>query len=143
MNNDERQAYGWGKRGERVFDEKPGFASERISIIAGLNTNNLCAPFVFDGYCDRDVIESYFEFILLPEIGPGKTIILDNASFHKGGNIEQIVKKASCDIIYLPAYSPDFNPIEHHWSAVKSSIRSILPATDYDIWDAAIIALRK
>jgi transposase len=88
-------------------------------------------------------MENYFEFILLPEIGPGKTIILDNASFHKGGNIEQIVKRASCNIFYLPAYSPDFNPIEHHWTAVKGSIRSNLPSTNYDIWEATVMTLRK
>lgn len=137
MNNNERLAYGWGKKGKRVYDEKPGFASERMSILASLNSNSLCAPLIFEGYCNREIVEHYFEFILLPFIGPGKTIILDNASFHKGGRLKQIVHAASCHLLYLPAYSPDLNPIEHHWFAVKHSIRSKLPAANYDLWQAA------
>lgn len=143
MDNNERQAYGWGKKGHRVYDEKPGFSSQRMSILAGLNNKELCAPIIFEGYCNREVVEYYFEFVLLPAVGPGKTIILDNASFHKGGRIKEIVYAAGCDLLYLAAYSPDLNPIEHHWFPVKNSIRGILPTTNYDLLKAAEISFSK
>jgi transposase len=143
MDNNERQPYGWGKKGERVYDEKPGFSSQRMSILACLDHQILCAPLIFEGYCNRDIVELYFEQILLPAVGPGKTIILDNASFHKGGRIKEIVAAASCHLLYLPAYSPDLNSIEHHWFSVKNSIRSKLPETNYNLWEAAEASLQK
>ena len=61
---------------------------------------------------------------------------MDNASFHKGGNIEKIIENAGCHLLYLPAYSPDFNPIEHHWTRVKKIIRKyfIKPTIDLADW---------
>jgi len=61
---------------------------------------------------------------LLPALGPGWTIILDNASFHKGANTKELVEKAKCYLLYLPPYSPDFNPIEHQWARLKSRYRT-------------------
>lgn len=143
MDSNERQAYGWGLKGLRVYDEKPGFAIERVSILASLSNKNLCAPLIFEGHCNREIVEYYFEFILLPCVGSGKTIILDNASYHKGGRIQEIVSAAGCDLLYLAPYSPDLNPIEHHWFPVKNNIRALLPNTNYKIFDAAEISLSK
>ena len=143
MDSNERQEYGWGLKGIRVYDEKPGFAIERLSILASLNNKKLCAPLIFEGYCTREIVEYYFEFVLLPSIGQGKTIILNNASYHKGGRIQEIVGAAGCDLLYLAPYSPDLNPIEHHWFPVKNAIRAILPDTNYQIFEAAEMSLAK
>lgn len=143
MDSNERQAYGWGAKGERVYDEKPGFAIDRMSILACLNNTHLEAPFIFQGYCNREIVERYFELVLLPSVGPRKTIILDNASYHKGGRIREIVEAAGCYLLYLAPYSPDLNPIEHHWFSVKNSIRAVLPQTNYQLFDAAEISLSK
>jgi len=126
MNSNERYDYAWGKKGVRIYDEKPGGSTHRMSILAGLRQKKLCAPLAFNGYCTRPVVERYFEKVLLPEIGPDKTIVLDNASFHKGGQIEEIVKKHGCFLKYLPAYSPDLNPIEHQWAPLKKDIKKEL-----------------
>ncbi len=67
-------------------------------------------------------------------------IVIDNASFHKSKKIIDLIKAVDCRIIFLPPYSPDFNPIEHHWAAVKNAIRKAAEKVK-DFYEAAIIAL--
>jgi transposase len=63
---------------------------------------------------------------LLPEVGPDKVIVMDNASFHKSKRTKELIEKAGCKLVYLPPYSPDLNPIERFWSWLKGKIRSIM-----------------
>lgn len=137
LDDNESYDYGWGPKGPRIYGMKNAERKKRLSIISALNQNNLIAPFVFEGSCDRMLFEVYLEKVLIPELSPGQTIILDNASFHKGGNIVAMIKKVGCDVLYLPSYSPDFNPIEHYWSAIKHRIRQRLPSCDRDLYKAA------
>lgn len=95
-----------------------------------------------EGSCSRKVFEVYLEKVLVPELQPGQTIILDNASFHKGGHIRAIIESAQCHILYLPAYSPDFNPIENRWAPIKNTIRKQLPLCDRDLYKAAEVAFQ-
>lgn len=81
---------------------------------------------VFDGYCNRKVFESYIEYCLLPVLKKGQTVIADNASFHKSKKARELIESAGCFFKFLPAYSPDFNPIEHYWFTVKNKIRKLL-----------------
>ena len=143
MNNDERYPYAWGIKGPRIYAEKPGYSTQRTSILASLSKKKICAPLIFEGYCTRPIVECYFETVLLPCVGPGKTIILDNASFHKGGRIKEIVEHFGCKILYLPSYSPDLNPIEHHWAPLKNSIRCELENVDNDLWTATCNVFEK
>jgi transposase len=143
MDDDECPKHGWGPRGQRVFGNKPGFAKNRVSFLSGLHVSQLCSPIVIEGYCTREIVEYYFESVLLPKIGRGKTIVLDNASYHKGGRLREIVEKAGCKLLYLPPYSPDLNDIEHFWFPVKHAIRNLLPTLQHDIWLAAQECLAK
>jgi transposase len=63
--------------------------------------------------------------ILLPELKPGQTIIMDNAAIHKNKTTEELIKSVNCNLLYLPPYSPDFNPIEQKWGHVKNSVKKI------------------
>jgi transposase len=137
IDDNEEYPYAWGKKGERIYAMKSGVKRKRLSIIGSLNQNILKAPFVFEGSCTRDVFEIYLSEILLPYIKPGQTIVMDNASFHKGGKIKSIIESAGCELTYLPAYSPDLNPIEHWWSPVKHRIKQALPLHNRDIYKAA------
>jgi len=89
---------------------------------------------MFEGTCDRLVFEAYIEHVLIPELNPEQTIVMDNASFHKGGKINQLIESAGCKILYLPPYSPEFNPIEHYWASVKHHIRQNLITFDRDLF---------
>lgn len=74
----------------------------------------------YQGGCNRDLFEMWLEKGLLPQLKPGDIIVIDNASFHKGQSIEELVKKAGCELWYLPPYSPDLNKIENWWFVLKN-----------------------
>lgn len=89
------------------------------------------AGFVFTGSCNRDVFDVYIEKILLPQIRSGSTVVMDNASFHKSSNVEIILSKKNCSVLYLPSYSPDLNPIEESWFPLKNDLKKrFLEAVD-------------
>ena len=110
IDDNETYPYGWGLKGKRVHGMRSSRRDNRISLISVLNQAELKAPFVFEGYCNHDVFEAYIEKVLLPILMPGQTVIMDNASFHKSKKIQQLIESKGCKLLYLPAYSPDFNP---------------------------------
>jgi transposase len=114
--------YGWNKRGERFHALKSGKREGRVNMIAALCNQNLLAPFTVEGACNRTVFETWLETCLVPVLKPGQVVVMDNATFHKGGRIEELIKKAGCSPLYLPSYSPDLNKIEKCWSWLKSRI---------------------
>lgn len=130
MNSQQQYDYGWNQKGERFYSLKSGKRQERINIIAALCNGNLIAPFTVDGSCNRIVFEMWLENVLLPTLQPGQLVIMDNAAFHKGGRIQQLIEEAGCQLLYLPPYSPDLNPIEKCWSWLKSRIRHQLKRFD-------------
>lgn len=131
---------GWAPRGERCYAQKKAERKTRYNITAALNLNLLIAPFLFEGYSNAVVYETYIEKVLVPALKPGMVLVIDNASFHKSKRVIELVEAANCRIIFLPPYSPDFNPIEHHWTAVKNAIRKTAESIQ-DFYEAAIQAL--
>lgn len=96
-------------------------------MIAGLLGKKLIAPLVFEGYTDTNVFNQWLESCLLPELPPGYTIVIDNASFHKSQKTIELIESAGCRLLFLPPYSPDFNPIEEWWAILKARIKAIIP----------------
>jgi transposase len=90
-------------------------------MIAALCEQNLIAPFTVEGACNRTVFETWLETCLLPTLVTGQIVVMDNATFHKGGRIEQLIQNAGCQLLYLPPYSPDLNKIEQRRVLVKES----------------------
>jgi transposase len=130
MDNREQYAYGWNPRGQRFHALKSGRRQGRVNMIAALCHEQLMAPFTVEGACNRAVFEIWLETCLIPMLKPGQVVVMDNATFHKGGRIEQLIHQAGCQLLYLPAYSPDFNKIERCWSWLKSRIRKQLDQFD-------------
>lgn len=89
-----------------------------MSFIAAWYQHQLVAPLTYAGYCNRAVFETWLETQLLPVLPYGSAIICDNASFHKGGRIAELIQ-------YLPPDSPDLNPIEHQWFVRKNRMRNM------------------
>lgn len=79
---------------------------------------------VFEGYTDKQVFNQWIEECLLPELPPDHTVIIDNASFHKSKKTRELIESANCQLLFLPPYSPDLNPIENWWAILKSKIRN-------------------
>lgn len=130
MDNREDYGYGWNERGQRFHALKSGRRQGRVNMIAALCNRKLMAPFTVEGSCNRSVFEIWLETCLIAVLIPGQVVVLDNATFHKGGRIEQLIEEAGCQLLYLPAYSPDFNRIERCWSWLKSRIRKLLNQFD-------------
>ncbi len=125
---DERDdyGYGWCERGRRFEALKSGRRTGRINMMAAYCEQRLAAPFTVEGACNRVVFETWLETCLVSTLEPGQVVILDNATFHHGGRIGELIEAAGCRLLYLPAYSPDLNRIEKCWAWLKSRIRKFL-----------------
>jgi transposase len=99
-------------------------------MIAALCNRQLMALFTVEGACNRTVFELWLETCLIPLLRLGQTLIADNATFHKGGRIAELIEKAQCKLLYLPPYFPDLNKIEKCWSWLKARIRKCLDQFD-------------
>jgi len=130
MDERDNDSYGWSKAGERFLDLKSGRRQGRVNMIAGYRDGQLIAPFTVEGACNRTVFEIWLETCLIPMLKPGEWVIIDNATFHHGGQIAELVEGAGCQVVYLPPYSPDLNRIEKCWAWLKSRIRKQLRDSD-------------
>lgn len=133
---------GWAPEGERCHAQKKAERTTRYNITAALNLNALFAPFIFEGYSNQAIYETYIEHVLAPVLKPGMVVIIDNASFHKSKKVIEFIEAVQCRVLFLPPYSPDFNPIEHLWNAVKNAIRKATETVG-DFFLAAVQELGK
>jgi transposase len=125
-----RRTHAWAARGEVVCEDAPGGRIGRTSVISASRHGRLVCPMTFEGHCNRDVVEAYLLERLLPDIPRGSLIVLDNASFHCSPSTLALVEAAGCALVFLPAYSPDCNPIEHIWATLKKILRRELPKAE-------------
>jgi transposase len=135
--------YARAPRGERVYAQVHGSRRGRTSVISASRHGHLVCPFTFEGYCNREVVETYFMEILLPSISSGSIIVLDNASFHRSPALLALAEAAGVALVFLPTYSPDLNDIEHVWATLKCSLQSGLHEAEDKIAfiDKACLAL--
>jgi transposase len=123
-----KKEYGWKAKGQRLYDNKSGNRkNKRITVISAYSnqTKQLIAPMYFEGNTDTEIFNQWIEEFLIPELKPNQTVILDNAAFHKSQKTMELVESVECRLLYLPPYSPDFNPIEQKWSHVKNTVKKI------------------
>lgn len=118
--------YGWALRGKKVLGEISGKRYARESFVAGLHEGKIIAPFCYKGTCDTRLFNFWLTNFLLPTLTPGHIIIMDNATFHKSEKTRQLIENAGCQLLFLPPYSPDLNPIEKCWANMKSNIKKVI-----------------
>lgn len=136
--------YGWSLKGEKSYSEQLAFYTERTNMVAAYRYHDkqLIAPFEYKGSTDSHLFCGWFEQCLCPNLKPGDYVIMDNALFHKGEDILEIAQRHDINIIYLPAYSPDLNPIEKFWANFKRNLRKIVKKYK-SFQDAITFALRE
>lgn len=91
---------------------------------------NIVAPFCYQGTMDNVLFNFWLSNFLLPQIGSGNIVIMDNAAFHKSQNTRAIIEEAGCGLVFLPPYSPDLNPIEKFWANLKKKIKHSITQFD-------------
>ena len=106
-----RNDRGQGKEGVVLNAKKSGKYYQRTNIVAGYVNGNPIALMVFHGSCDSILFEAWVEQFLINELQDGQDVIMDNAAFHKSEKICTMIKSVGCNLVFLPPYSPDLNPI--------------------------------
>ena len=114
---------GWSPRGKRYHTHAPFGSWQTQTFVAGLRHNGLTAPWLVNAPMNADIFSIYVETQLAPTLAPRDVVILDNVAFHKGEIIKEIVAARGAWLLFLPAYSPDLNPIEMAFSKLKTLLR--------------------
>lgn len=128
--------YGWGPRDQRVVDHAPHGHWKTTTFVAGFRLDGLFAPMVVDGALNGELFLKYVRQQLTPQIRPGDILILDNLQTHKVRGVVEALAEREARVLYLPPYSPDFNPIEQVFSKVKNELRRRRLRTVDDLWNA-------
>ncbi|WLA39737.1 IS630 family transposase [Bradyrhizobium elkanii] len=135
--------YGRSPRGERCRAAIPHGHWKTTTFTAGLRSDGLIAPLVLDGPMDGDAFLAYVEQLLAPSLRPGDTVIMDNLPTHKVHGVREAIQAVGASLLYLPPYSPDFNPIELAFSKLKALLRAAAARTMPDLWQAIANALKR
>ena len=128
--------HGRAPRGQRLRVGVPHGHWKTTTFVAGLTTRGMIAPLVLDGPINRDAFETYVAQVLVPELRRGDVVIMDNLSSHKGPKVREMIEAAGASLLFLPPYSPDFNPIENAFSKLKALLRKAAERTVAGLWNA-------
>jgi len=128
--------YGRAPKGERLRAAVPHGHWKTTTFVAGLRLDGLVAPFVFDGPMNALTFEAYVEQFLVPELKAGDIVVMDNLSSHKRPKVAALIEAAGASLLYLPPYSPDFNPIEKLFAKLKALLRKAAERTIDGLWRA-------
>ena len=115
--------YGWAKKGERAYCSVPRNRGKNTTLLSSMSVEGMGPSLAVEGATDRRIFETYVERVLAPTLRPGQVVVMDNLTAHKGGRVKELIEEQSCELIYLPPYSPDLNPIEEAFSKVKRILR--------------------
>jgi transposase len=127
---------GRSKKGERLRAGIPHGHWKTTTFVAGLRLTGMVAPLVLDGPINREAFHAYVNQVLVPELTPGDIVVMDNLGSHKGPAVRDAIEAAGATLLYLPPYSPDFNPIENAFAKLKALLRKAAERTVDDLWDA-------
>src|SRR5580658_5116030 len=128
--------YGRAPQGKRLVDKVPHGHWKTTTFICGLHYDGVTAPFVLDGPMDGPHFLAYVEQILAPTLKKGQIVFLDNVSTHKVDGVEEAIEARGARAVFLPAYSPDLNPIEQLFARLKSFLRKMKARTVEELWRA-------
>ena len=125
---------GRAPRGERLRAAIPHGHWKTTTFVAGLRNRGMIAPLVLDGPVNGELFQAYVDQVLAPELRPGDVVVMDNLGSHKGAGIRSAIEAAGASLLYLPPYSPDFNPIEQAFAKLKAMLRKAAERTLDDLW---------
>lgn len=115
--------YAYSPRGRRAHTKVPRNRGKNTTLLASMTIDGMGPCVAVEGTTTSAVFEAYVEQVLVPTLRPGQAVVLDNLSSHKGGRVRELVEGRGCELLFLPPYSPDLNPIEEAFSKVKGLLR--------------------
>jgi transposase len=133
--------YGWAPKGERAHGSVPRNRGRNTTLLASLSLTGIGACMIIEGSVNALAFEAYVEQLLVPSLSAGQIVVLDNLSAHKGARIRQLIEERGCELLFLPAYSPDYSPIEETFSKLKAFLRRVGARTHEALQEAIGLAL--
>lgn len=125
---------GRAPRGQRLRAGIPHGHWKTTTFVAGLRLTGMIAPMVLDGPMNREAFVAYASQVLAPTLTPGDIVIMDNLPAHKGEAVRQAIEATGATLVFLPPYSPDFNPIENAFAKLKALLRKAAERTVEGLW---------
>lgn len=116
-------------RGERAVGRVPRNHGPNVTLFAALTPQGMGPALLVEGGADQAACAAYIGHLLVPSLQPGQVVIMDQLNVHKSATIRAVIEEAGCELRLLPAYSPDFNPIEHAFAKIKTHLRTAEPRT--------------
>jgi transposase len=117
--------YGYAPRGERLTVSVPRNRGKNTTLLSSMSLEGMGPSLAVEGTTTARVFETYVEKVLLPSLRAGQIVVMDNLSAHKPRRVRQLIEERGCELIYLPPYSPDLNPIEEAFSKIKNLLRKV------------------
>ncbi len=133
--------YARAPKGQRAIDSVPGNRGKNTTLIASLSLEGIGACMIIEGAANSAAFEAYVEHILVPSLQKGQIVVMDNLRVHKTARVRQLIEEAGCQLRFLPAYSPDFSPIEEAFSKLKTGLRRSKARTREALEEAILQAL--
>lgn len=113
----------WSQRGQRAYCSVPRNRGPNTTLLSSMTIEGMGPSLAVEGTTTSAVFEAYVERVLSPMLCPGQIVVMDNLSAHKGERVRELIEAQGCQLLYLPPYSPDLNPIEEAFAKIKSILR--------------------
>jgi transposase len=115
--------YAWAPTGERASCSVPRNRGPNTTLLSSMTLEGIGTSLAVEGATNREVFETYVQRVLAPTLRPGQVVVMDNLTAHKGDRVKELIEERGCQLLYLPPYSPDFNPIEEAFAKIKALVR--------------------
>lgn len=116
--------YGRAWRGQRVREGTPGGHWRTLTVLGAIRSSGWVASMTIEAATDGDIFLAYLDQVLCPQLQPGDVVVMDNLGAHKVEGVRALIEARQAQLLYLPPYSPDFNPIEKCWAQVKQRLHA-------------------
>ena len=133
--------YAYSPKGQRAYCSVPRNRGPNTTLLSCMSVEGMGSSLTVEGATNRDVFEAYVERALSPELRPGQVVVMDNLTAHKGERVRELIEERGCELLYLPPYSPDFNPIEEAFSKIKAVLRKVEARTPEGLVEAMGVAI--
>jgi transposase len=133
--------YAWAPKGQRTYWSVPRNRGANTTVLSSIGVEGMGPSLTVEGATTSVVFEAYVEQVLAPELRKGQVVVMDNLSAHKGQRVRELIEQRGCQLVYLPSYSPDLNPIEEAFSKIKRLVRKAEARTKEALVEAIGLAL--